>query len=218
MSWKNILKEESGKDYYKDLIRLVQQDAKTNTVYPDHSDVFNALTLTPLDKVKVVILGQDPYHGPNQAHGLAFSVREDCPIPPSLKNIFKEINSDLKLDHKFTHGNLTGWAKQGVLLLNTSLTVRESQPNSHKDFGWTTFTDTIIKAVAAEDRPIVFILWGAAARNKKKFVTSPKHLVWESAHPSPLSAHNGFFGSRPFSATNIFLVKMGLTEINWIDQ
>jgi uracil-DNA glycosylase len=218
MNWKEFIDKEKQQDYYKRLTDLVLDDALTHTIYPPHNQVLRALRLTPLNQVTVVILGQDPYHGPNQAHGLAFSVEETCPIPPSLKNIFKEINSDLSTSHKFPHGSLVEWAKQGVLLLNSSLTVRQGEPNSHKSFGWETFTNQIISIVAAEDRPIVFILWGASAREKKKFIHNPKHLILEAAHPSPLSAHNGFFGCKHFSKTNSFLKQNNLEPIDWLKQ
>jgi uracil-DNA glycosylase len=213
MSWKNIFKEESGKDYYKHIIKTVQEDAKNNNVYPPHSDIFNAFTLTPLDKIKVVILGQDPYHGPGQAHGLSFSVNEGTKTPPSLKNIFKEIKSDLNIDNSKT--NLEPWAKQGVFLLNSFLTVVEGKPMSHSKIGWHIFTAQIIAHIGLQERPIVFLLWGAASRDQKKFVHKNHHLILEAAHPSPLSAHNGFFGCKHFSKANEFLIKNNIDPINW---
>ena len=177
-------------------------------------DIFNAFKLTPYSNVKAVILGQDPYHEPGQAHGLCFSVQDGVKLPPSLVNIYKEIKSDLGITEP-DNGNLTKWAKQGVLLLNTSLTVRRGAANSHKDCGWTQFTDEVIKKLAAREKPMVFILWGANARSKKAFIDGKRHLILESAHPSPLSCYNGFFGSRPFSKTNDFLVANGETPIDW---
>ncbi len=214
--WEKALKSEFGKPYYRDLYKKVLEEYRTQVVYPPSRDMFNAFRFTPLEKVKVVILGQDPYHEPGQANGLCFSVHKDIRIPPSLVNIYKEMESDLGCKAPES-GDLTGWAEQGVLLLNTVLTVRAHQANSHKDIGWETFTDAAIRAVAAQDRPIVFILWGGQARRKKSLIRNPKHLVVESPHPSPLSAYNGFFGSRPFSKTNDFLIANGLTPIDWAD-
>jgi uracil-DNA glycosylase len=179
--------------------------------------MYNAFKLTPLDQVKVVILGQDPYHGANQAHGLAFSVQPECEVPPSLRNIYKEINSDIG-SHQFPHGNLTSWAEQGVLLLNTVLTVRANSANSHRDMGWETFTDQVIQTVNEQDRPIVYLLWGSAAKNKKVLITNSKHFVLEAAHPSPLSAYNGFFGCKHFSKANQFLTTNNIQPINWLIQ
>ncbi len=215
MTWKSFTAFESEKQYYKDLVSFVSEDSKKSAVYPKRSDLFRAFDLCPLDKVKVVIFGQDPYHGPNQANGLCFSVQKDQTIPPSLKNIFKEIKSDLDIDDLFVHGCLESWAEQGVLLLNSILTVRDGSPGSHKDKGWEIFTDSAIKLLAEQDRPIVFILWGAFARSKKKLITNNKHLVLESAHPSPLSAYNGFFGSKPFSKTNKYFVDNNMNPIDW---
>jgi uracil-DNA glycosylase len=177
-------------------------------------DIFNALKYTPYSNTKVVILGQDPYHEIGQAHGLSFSVRKGIKIPPSLVNIYKELNSDIGMKIP-NHGELTSWARQGVLLLNATLTVREGMANSHKDIGWAIFTDEVIKKLDKNDKPIVFILWGANARSKKKYITNKNHLIIESAHPSPLSAYNGFFGSKPFSRANEFLKSKGEREINW---
>lgn len=215
MSWKQLFVEESEKDYFKKIISFVHEDAKSYTVLPNYKDMFTAFKLTPLDKIRVVILGQDPYFNPGQAHGLAFSVLEDCPVPASLKNIFKEINSDLSLDYRFPHGNLTSWARQGVLLINTVLTVRQGFANSHKDIGWEIFTNKVISKINEEDRPIVYLLWGKSAKDKIKIITNKKHLVLSSAHPSPLSASNGFFGCKHFSKTNDFLIENKLSPIEW---
>ncbi|MBR3069723.1 MAG: uracil-DNA glycosylase, partial [Lachnospiraceae bacterium] len=187
---------------------------RTETVYPPSTDIFNAFAFTPLEHVKVVILGQDPYHEPGQANGLCFSVHKGIRIPPSLVNIYKEMSSDLGCPAP-ENGDLTGWARQGVLLLNTVLTVRAHAANSHRGIGWEEFTDAAIKVLADQDRPLVFILWGTPARRKKALIYNPKHLIIESPHPSPLSASSGFFGSRPFSRTNDYLVRCGLTPIDW---
>jgi len=218
MNWKELFKLESDKKYYQELQKKILEESTSNVIYPSHKDMFTAFKLTPLDQVKVVILGQDPYHGAGQAHGLSFSVLPGTDIPPSLRNIYKEINSDLGVQHKFPHGCLVQWAEQGVLLLNTVLTVRANVANSHRGFGWETFTDQVIKTINEEDRSIVFILWGASARSKKVLINNPKHLVLESAHPSPLSAHNGFFGCKHFSKTNDFLTQNNLPNINWLIQ
>lgn len=217
MTWRQLFAEEAQKEYYKNIVAFVNEDAKNHTIFPKHKDMFNAFKLTPLDKVKVVILGQDPYFNPNQAHGLAFSVNEDCPIPASLRNIFKEIESDLLVKSKFTHGNLSSWARQGVLLINSVLTVRSGLANSHKNIGWETFTNSIISHINNVDRPIVYLLWGKLAKDKSKLITNKNHLVLTAAHPSPLSAHNGFFGCRHFSRTNDFLIAHKLDPINWIN-
>jgi uracil-DNA glycosylase len=215
--WKELIDQESVKDYYKQLSSFVKEDAKQHTIYPHSKDVLNAFKLTPLHTVKVVILGQDPYHGAGQAHGLAFSVLPDCPIPPSLKNIFKEINSDLQVDMDYPDGCLVDWATQGVLLLNTVLTVRANQANSHRDKGWETFTDAVISTLNDVDRPLVFMLWGNHAKSKKKLITNTNHLVLEAAHPSPLSAYSGFFGCKHFSKANEFLsVDNGIQPIEWL--
>ena len=213
-NWDTILKEEFEKEYFKELMKFVSQEYKNKTIYPKQSDVFNAFRYTDFDNVKVVILGQDPYHGPNQAEGLSFSVRNDVLKPPSLKNIFKELESDLKIPFP-EHNSLKPWAKEGVLLLNAVLTVEEHNPTSHKNHGWETFTDDIIKIINNKKTPVVFILWGSYARNKKSLITNPIHYVIESPHPSPFSAYSGFFGSKPFSKTNNFLKSKGLKEINW---
>ena len=213
-AWARALEPEFHKEYYKKLYGFVKQEYATRVIYPPSDKLFTALHLTPLDRVRVVILGQDPYHEPGQAMGMSFSVPEGIEIPPSLKNIYKEIHEDTG-DKIPETGDLTRWAKQGVLLLNAVLTVREHQANSHKGKGWEQFTDAIIKAVDAEDRPIVFLLWGRNARDKKELVSNPKHLVLEAAHPSPLSAYNGFFGCRHFSKCNRFLTENGAQEIDW---
>lgn len=212
--WDLILQDEFKKDYFTNLMGFIKTEYKTKTIYPKQNEVFNAFRYTDFDNVKVVILGQDPYHGPNQAEGLSFSVSNEVIKPPSLKNIFKELESDLKIPFP-EHNSLKPWAKAGVLLLNAVLTVEEHKPTSHKDKGWEIFTDDIIKILNKRNTPTVFILWGAYARDKKSLITNPKHLVIESAHPSPFSARNGFFGSKPFSKTNEFLKKNNIKEIDW---
>ena len=214
-AWEAALQGEFAKDYYRALYRRVRQEYETQVVYPKSEDIFNAFHLTDLDAVKVVILGQDPYHEPGQAHGLSFSVQEGTKCPPSLVNIYKEMSADLGCPMRAS-GDLTVWAKQGVLLLNTVLTVRAHVANSHRGIGWEQFTDAAIDALEKEARPMVYILWGAQARKKKERIVQAQHLVIESAHPSPLSAHNGFFGSRPFSRTNDFLAAQGLAPIDWL--
>lgn len=211
--WDNILKDEFEKDYYKNIRSFLKTAYSTKVVYPDMYSIFNALKLTSYDDVKAVIIGQDPYHGEGQAHGLAFSVQDGVALPPSLRNIFKELNTDLGLP-LYTNGNLTKWAKNGVLLLNATLTVEGGKANSHKNIGWQTFTDNIIKSLNEREKPIVFILWGNNARMKKALITNPNHLVLESAHPSPLSAYNGFFGCKHFSKANNFLKQYNM-EIDW---
>ena len=213
-SWDKILSEEYQKEYFKKLLDFVKNEYKTKTIYPKQNEVFNAFRYTDFNDVKVVILGQDKYHGPNQAEGLSFSVSNSVLKPPSLQNIFKELESDLGIP--FPNSNsLKPWARQGILLLNAVLTVEEHKPTSHKDKGWEMFTDNVIKKINEKEEPVVFILWGAYARNKKSLITNPKHLIIESAHPSPFSARNGFFGSKPFSKTNSFLKKNGIKEIDW---
>jgi len=215
-TWEQFIDLESSKDYYKQLGISVVGDSKNHTIYPPRKDLFNAFKLCPLDRVKIVILGQDPYHGKNQAHGLAFSVPPGIDIPPSLRNIYKELNSSHGLEYTMTNGGcLTHWAMNGVLLLNTILTVRDGQAGSHRKFGWETFTDNAISLVNEQDRPIVFMLWGNFARSKKVLLTNPKHLVLEAPHPSPLSAHTGFFGCNHFVLANDFLNKNGEKPINW---
>lgn len=212
--WLEVFQEEFKKPYYKELFQKVTQEYKTNRVFPPADDIFNAFHLTPFHQVKVVILGQDPYHGEGQAHGLCFSVKPDVAIPPSLVNIYQELHDDLGCTIP-THGFLKKWAEQGVLMLNTVLTVRAHQPNSHRGIGWEEFTDAAIRALNEEDRPMVFILWGKPAQMKKRMLTNPKHLILEAPHPSPLSSYRGFFGSKPFSQTNHFLEANGLAPIDW---
>ena len=213
--WLPALKEEFGKPYYKDLYGFVKKEYSTHVVYPPAEDIFNAFHFTPLGQVKVVILGQDPYHNVNQAHGLCFSVpKSQGEIPPSLQNIYKELHDDLGC-YIPNNGYLEKWARQGVLLLNTVLTVRAHQANSHQNKGWEVFTDAVINAVNAQDRPIVYLLWGTPARRKAAMLTNPKHLILEAPHPSPLSAYRGFFGCRHFSACNRFLEEHGIEPIDW---
>lgn len=212
--WLKPLKPEFSKEYYKSLYLKVIEEYKTYLVFPPSDEIFNAFALTPLSKVKVVIIGQDPYHNVGQAHGLCFSVRPDVEIPPSLVNIYKELHDDLGC-YIPNNGYLIKWAEQGILLLNTVLTVRAHQANSHRGIGWEEFTDAAIRILNEQDRPIVFILWGAPAQRKKVMLNNPKHLILEAPHPSPLSAYRGFFGSKPFSKTNDFLKEHGLETIDW---
>ncbi|MDQ0205040.1 uracil-DNA glycosylase [Pectinatus haikarae] len=212
--WNEYLSAEFQEDYYLKLRDFLKEEYRTKVVYPSMYDIFNALHYTSYHECKVVILGQDPYHGPQQAHGLSFSVNPGVKAPPSLVNIFKELNEDLGCTIP-NNGCLKSWAEQGVLLLNTVLTVREHQANSHKGIGWETFTDKVISLLNEREKPIAFILWGGPARRKKIMITSSKHFIVESAHPSPLSAFNGFFGSRPFSKVNDFLQSTGQTPIDW---
>ena len=212
--WDEILGDEFDKPYYKNLRKFLDEEYKTKTIYPLPQNIYAALRLTTYKDTKVVILGQDPYHEENQAHGLSFSVNKGIDIPPSLLNIYKELNNDLNC-YIPNNGYLIKWAKQGVLLLNAVLTVEAHKANSHKGKGWEELTDTIIKNLNEKDEPIVFILWGRNARDKAKYITNKKHLIIESAHPSPLSAYNGFFGSRPFSRTNDFLTKNKMLPIDW---
>lgn len=212
--WNPVLRAELAKPYWPDLQRFVAEERSRHTVYPAHDEVFAALHLTPYEAVKVLILGQDPYHGPGQAHGLCFSVRPGVPVPPSLQNIFVELDADLGIPPP-DHGCLEAWARQGVLLLNATLTVRARQAASHQGKGWERFTDEVIRAVAAKQERVVFILWGASARKKRALIDTTRHVVIESAHPSPLSARNGFFGSRPFSRANEALVAAGREPVDW---
>lgn len=212
--WDTLLKEEYSKEYFKKLDEFIIKEYKEKTCYPKMSEIFNAFFNTRYDDVKVVILGQDPYHGEGEAEGLAFSVKKGITKPPSLVNIFTELKSDLGYDIP-KNGSLLPWAKQGVLLLNTSLTVVKDTPKSHSGKGWEIFTDEIIKLINKKTTPVVFILWGSDARNKKSLITNKIHYIIESPHPSPLSAYRGFFGSKPFSKTNDFLRKNGLKEIDW---
>ncbi len=213
-SWDALLSQEWEKEYYQSLRKKLIEEYRRYQVYPDMYDIFNCLKTVPYEKVKVVILGQDPYHGPNQAHGYSFSVKPGVAIPPSPLNIYKELQADL--GYKIPeHGYLLSWAESGVLLLNTVLTVRAGSPNSHKELGWTVLTDRIIALLNEREDPIVFLLWGRNARNKKSLITNPQHFIIESTHPSPFSANNGFFGSRPFSKTNAFLEDHGISPIDW---
>ncbi len=212
--WMEALKDEFKKPYYRALYEKIRAEYHTHTVYPPADEIFTAFHLTPIEKVKVVIIGQDPYHEPGQAHGLSFSVKRGIELPPSLKNIYQELHDDVGCRIPET-GDLTHWAEQGVLMLNTLLTVRAHQAFSHQGIGWEQFTDAAIRALDTQDRPIVFILWGRPAQAKKTLITHPKRLIIESAHPSPLSAYRGFFGSRPFSRTNEYLVSNGMTPIDW---
>lgn len=211
--WDVILDPEFKKDYFKNLGIFVKNEYRHKIIYPKYSDIFNALRYTDYDEVKVVILGQDPYHGDKEAHGLSFSVQEGVPMPPSLRNIFKELYDDVGVKRNLT--NLTDWAKQGVLLLNSIMTVEKDKPLSHKDRGWENFTDYIIQKLGEREEPIVFILWGSYARSKKELITNKNHLILESVHPSPLSANRGFFGSKPFSKTNHFLEANHIEPIKW---
>ncbi len=213
-SWQTLLAAELDKPYFQALQQFVDAERAAHTVFPPDNDVFNALKLTPYEHVNVMVLGQDPYHDDNQAHGLAFSVRPGIKPPPSLVNIFRELKSDLGCRTP-NNGYLVPWAEQGVLLLNAVLTVRAHKPASHKGKGWETFTDAVITAVNAKDSPVVFVLWGAYAQKKQTLIDTDHHTVVQSAHPSPLSARNGFFGSRPFSQINAALGAAGKTEINW---
>lgn len=212
--WNPVLREEFAKPYWAELQQFVLGERQRATVYPPHDEVFAALHLTPYTEVKAMILGQDPYHGPNQAHGLCFSVRKGVPLPPSLQNIFKELEQDVGINAP-DHGCLDHWARQGVLLLNATLTVRRSAAASHQRKGWETFTDEVLKAVNEKEERVVFILWGASARKKKPLIDTSRHVIIESPHPSPLSASSGFFGSRPFSRTNAALVEVGREPIDW---
>ena len=214
--WDILLKEEMKKPYFKQLGIFVKKEYGEKIVYPQYKNIFSALRYTDYDDVKVVILGQDPYHGPNEAHGLSFSVEKGVKRPPSLDNIFKELKNDLGIERE--NNNLTDWAKQGVFLLNSVLTVIKDRPLSHKDKGWEIFTDNLIKLLNDREKPIVFILWGSYARSKKSLITNKNHYIIESPHPSPLSAYRGFFGSKPFSKTNNFLKNHHIKPINWSDK
>ena len=213
-SWEKVLQPDFDKPYFKELTDFVRSEYAATTIYPPASLIFNAFNLCPFDKVKVVIIGQDPYHGPGQAHGLCFSVNDGIQFPPSLQNIFKEIKSDLDIPIP-TSGNLTRWAEQGVLLLNATLTVRAHNAGSHQKKGWETFTDSVIRILAEQKENLVFILWGAYAQKKGSFIDRNRHLVLSSAHPSPLSAYNGFFGNHHFSQANQWLTQHGLSPVNW---
>jgi len=212
--WANYLEPEFQKEYYLKLRQFLIAEYRTKTVYPDMYDIYNALHYTPYASTKVVILGQDPYHGPGQAHGLSFSVKPGVPPPPSLQNIFKELHDDLGCRIP-GHGHLAKWAEQGVLLLNAVLTVRAGEPNSHRNMGWEIFTDRVMEVLNRKEEPVVFLLWGSHAQQKARLITNPRHVLIRSPHPSPLSAHRGFFGSRPFSRANEALRRSGLKEIDW---
>jgi uracil-DNA glycosylase len=212
--WDGLLKEEFEKEYYRSLRKALIEEYRNYTVFPESGDIFNALKCAPPRSIRVAILGQDPYHGEGQAHGLSFSVKKGVAVPPSLKNIFSELKSDLGIAAP-SHGDLTAWAGHGVLLLNSILTVRAHQPASHRKLGWEAFTDRVIELVSERGEPTVFVLWGAFAQSKGRLVANSRHLVISSPHPSPLSASRGFFGSRPFSKANDFLVSQGLNPVDW---
>ena len=214
MTWNEILAEEMQKDYYQELQAFIQKRRAEVRVFPEEKNVFNALELTPFESVKVVILGQDPYHGFGQAHGLSFSVQKGIPLPPSLKNIYKELQEDIGGDLP-TEGDLTHWAKQGVLLLNTVLTVEEGNANSHKGMGWERLTNRLIESLNELNHPVIFILWGKPAQDKEKLITNSNHVILKAPHPSPLSAYRGFFGSKPFSRVNDILMQQGQSPIRW---
>ena len=213
-TWNEILAEEMQKDYYQELQDFVQKRRAEVRVFPEEKNVFNALELTPFESVKVVILGQDPYHGFGQAHGLSFSVQKGIPLPPSLRNIYKELQEDIGGELP-TEGDLSHWAKQGVLLLNTVLTVEEGNANSHKGMGWERLTNRLIESLNGLKHPVIFILWGKPAQDKEKLITNPNHVILKAPHPSPLSAYRGFFGSKPFSKVNDILIQQGQTPIRW---
>ncbi|QJD83550.1 uracil-DNA glycosylase [Cohnella herbarum] len=212
--WGKWLEDEHAKPYYIELLERIEEQYRECVVYPPRNDIYRALELTPYEKVRVVILGQDPYHGPGQAHGLSFSVQKGVKLPPSLKNIYIELQEDIGCTAP-NHGFLEHWSQQGVLLLNSVLTVRESLPNSHRKLGWETYTDRIISLLNERETPIAFVLWGKHAQDKGRYIDSSKHLVLNSVHPSPLSAYGGFWGSKPFSQCNAFLMRNGLEEIDW---
>ncbi|MFA5459694.1 MAG: uracil-DNA glycosylase [Bacilli bacterium] len=212
--WFTILKSEFNQPYFRELKQFIKEEYRIKTIYPPYHKIFNALNNTPLDKVKVVILGQDPYHGEGEAHGLSFSVPEGIKQPPSLTNIFKELHNDLNMPIPES-GNLTKWAKEGVLLLNSILTVEANKPKSHSNKGWEQFTDKIIEIINKKTTPVIFVFWGKLAQNKKEKITNKKHYIIESAHPSPFSAYSGFFNSKPFSKVNKILIQEGLTPIDW---
>lgn len=212
--WEPLLKDEFQKEYYLKLREFLKGEYRNETIYPPMTDIFNALHYTSYKDTKVVIIGQDPYHGPNQAQGLSFSVQRGVTIPPSLRNIYKELHADLGVRIP-EHGSLKDWAKSGVLLLNTVLTVRKKQPGSHRGKGWEQFTNKVIECVNAKEAPVVFILWGRHAQEKEAFITNKHHLIIKSAHPSPFSANRGFFGSRPFSRANQFLEQAGRAPVDW---
>ena len=215
-TWNEILSEEMKKDYYQELLAFVQKRREEVSVFPEEKNVFRALELTPFESVKVVILGQDPYHGFGQAHGLSFSVQKGIPLPPSLRNIYKELQEDLGGELP-TEGDLSHWAKQGVLLLHTVFTVEEGNANSHKGMGWERLTNRLIESLNELNHPVIFILWGKPAQDKEKLITNPSHVILKSPHPSPLSAYRGFFGSKPFSRINDILIQQGQIPIRWTE-
>ena len=213
-TWKKLLEEEKEKEYFKKLEEFLDKEYEENEIYPERKNLYNALDLTSYEDTNVIILGQDPYHGSHQAHGLSFSIEsEKAKFPPSLRNMFKELKTDLDIER--TERNLTDWAEQGVLLLNTVLTVQAGKAASHRKKGWETFTDTIIKKLNDKDDQVIFVLWGGDAKKKVPLITNPKHKIIEGVHPSPLSAHTGFFGSKPFSRINEYLEEAGKKPINW---
>lgn len=213
-SWKRVLHDEFEKPYFPELKAFLLKEKERHTVYPAGANIFNAFNTTPFERIKVVILGQDPYHGPNQAHGLAFSVQDGVPFPPSLQNIFKELCDDIGCAMPQS-GNLTRWAEQGVFLLNTVLTVRAGEAHSHKEQGWERFTDAVIRRISEQREHVVFILWGRPAQSKASMIDEKRHLILRAPHPSPLSAYRGFFGSKPFSRTNAYLNTHGIAPIDW---
>mgnify|MGYP000932408887 FL=1 len=213
-NWDELLEEEFKKEYFRKIFSILKEESKKYYIFPKYDDLFNAFRLTHYEDIKCVIIGQDPYHGYGQANGLAFSVNRDIEIPPSLRNIYRELNSDLNIPIP-THGDLTKWANEGVFLLNAVLTVRENQPGSHKDIGWQRFTDEVIKLINQKEESVVFILWGKFAQSKESLITNPHHLILKGAHPSPLSCFNGFFGKKYFSKSNDFLIMHGRTPIDW---
>lgn len=213
-SWKKLLSSEINAPYFTDLLYFLAEDKKNYRIFPPEKEIFNAFNLTPLEKIKVVIIGQDPYHGVGQAHGLCFSVNDGVKFPPSLKNIFKELQSDLDIPIPLS-GNLTHWAEQGVFLLNNTLTVREKTPNSHQKKGWEEFTDAVIKLISEQKSGVVFLLWGSFAQSKENLIDASKHHILKAAHPSPFSAHRGFLGCQHFSKTNKILIQQGKTPINF---
>ena len=213
-SWDKVLKEMFDSKEYQAFFQKIEKECQNKTIYPKKENIYNALKLTPYENVKVVIVGQDPYHGENEAHGLSFSVQKGIKLPPSLKNIYKELLNDLNIVEP-NCGDLTSWAKEGVLLLNSVLTVEKDKPASHTKIGWNKYTDYIIQKINEKEKPVVFILWGNFAKTKKELITNPKHLIITSAHPSPFSARNGFFGSKPFSKTNEYLKENNIKPINW---
>lgn len=213
-TWDSIISKESEKDYFKNIFDILREESRHFEIYPPQKDIFNAFKLCPIESTKAVIVGMDPYHNYGEAHGLSFSVKEGIKVPPSLRNIFKELKTDLNVDYP-NHGNLTSWARSGVLLLNAALTVRKNEPGSHQKIGWSIFSNKIISILNARNVPTAFVLWGNFAKQKKVLITNQQHLIIESAHPSPLSAYSGFFGSRPFSKINDFLKRNEIEPVDW---